>query len=219
MSKLVKFFVVGLFMLNADGVYAECMQRAPNIRVNVANDLGRVVYDHSKSRSDFRYAAPDGAVMSDDTAGATLVNLQIEGNTETVVMKDKGGWCVSISNVNMQMFLGDIIVLIDKKYPVGSCEYNAIIAHENKHVSVARTVVDFYVPYVRKELERIVDSMSTVRVSEQAQARSVQRQFTREVNQRIQPMLELIKEQLQKGNSDLDTPENYAKETGMCKNW
>ncbi len=189
------------------------------VQVNVAKDLGRVVYDHSKSKSEFSSIAGSGTKISPNTLGLTVTNLQIDGTTETNTSKVAGGYLVYLVSANMQLFYGDIIVLIDKKYPVGSCEYNAIIAHENKHVGIARLIIDFYTPYVKKEIERIVKTLDPVVVRTTANANAVNMRYSREIQEQLKPLLSLINEQLDKGNAQLDTPQNYQKDTANCSNW
>ncbi len=221
----MRFLVKSLFVLvvgcyssfaSADDVLRNSMLHNM-AQVNIAKDLGRVVYDHSKSRSQFASVAGKG--FSKNTLGVTISKLQIDGTTETNISKVPGGYLVYITDVNMQLFYGDIVVLIDKKYPVGSCEYNAIIAHENKHVGIARMVIDFYAPYVKKEIERIIKDIEPVVVRSNASTSSVNFRFSTEIQNRLKPMMALIQDQLEKGNAMQDTPEIYAQDTAGCSNW
>ncbi len=187
------------------------------VNVTVTKDFGRVVYDHSKSRSQF--STMTKKPVSKDTLGLTLANLQIEVATKVSTSKVAGGYLAYLSDVNVKMYYGDIIVLIDKKYKRGTCQYEVIAAHEDKHVEISRTVMNFYAPYIQKEIEKIIKNIEPEVIRNPANASSLNIKYSRIIQNGLNPMLALIEEQLDKGNSKLDTPEEYKKESAKCDSW
>lgn len=70
---------------------------------------------------------------------ATMVdNYQINAD---VVLVD-GGFCVGLKSVNAVVGYNDFVVNIDIRHVPDSCEYNAVLSHEDKHVKTYLAVVD-----------------------------------------------------------------------------
>lgn len=220
MPKLViaAILAVGFALAVPSMAGAQCRSVEVPVKVNLAKGFGRVVYDHSKARKEFAGAVGADSSMH-DTLGLTKAELMVNGTAENRIVKVEGGYCVVLSAVNMQLFYEDILVLIDRKYPVGSCEYNTVVRHENQHVAIARKVLDFYSPYVKLEIEKITAKMgakfyASERAAQRAAGGSIQH-----ISRELEPMMELIQEQLEKGNRQFDTHEKYREETSRCSNW
>ncbi|MBQ7289961.1 MAG: hypothetical protein IJW84_03660 [Alphaproteobacteria bacterium] len=70
---------------------------------------------------------------------ATFVdNYQINADVNTV----DGGFCVGLKSVNAVVGYNDFVVNIDIRNVPGTCEYNAVVAHEDKHINAYLLVVD-----------------------------------------------------------------------------
>lgn len=62
---------------------------------------------------------------------ATMIeNFEITG--DTIATED--GFCVGIKSVDATIGYANFQISIDSRYALNSCEYGAILAHENKHV-------------------------------------------------------------------------------------
>lgn len=70
---------------------------------------------------------------------ATLVN-----NYDIVAdfKQTDGGYCVWLKSVNATIGYSDFLVQIDVRHDKNSCSYNAILAHENRHIDAYLSVID-----------------------------------------------------------------------------
>ena len=70
---------------------------------------------------------------------ATLVdNYDITGD----VVQTADGFCVSLKSVAATIGYSDFLVQIDIRHAPNSCEYNAILAHENEHIRAYMSIVN-----------------------------------------------------------------------------
>jgi hypothetical protein len=70
-----------------------------------------------------------------------------------------GGYCVYLSEVNAEYGYRSHDVFVASEYRPGTCEYNAILDHENQHVAINRATVREAGPALRQELEQSLQTM------------------------------------------------------------
>lgn len=64
-----------------------------------------------------------------------------------------GGVCVGIDSVDMNAGYDKFNVKIDVRHKPESCSYNAVLAHENKHINVYNEVAKEFFPELKKSVE------------------------------------------------------------------
>ena len=87
---------------------------------------------------------------------ATLVdNYQINADVNPV----DGGFCVGLKSVSASVGYNDFVVNIDIRHVPGSCEYNAVLAHEDKHIKAYLSVMDDFRADVQKSVYSAAQSI------------------------------------------------------------
>lgn len=87
---------------------------------------------------------------------ATLVdNYQINADVNPV----DGGFCVGLKSVSAAVGYNDFVVNIDIRHVPGSCEYNAVLAHEDKHIKAYLSVMDDFRADVQKSVYSAAQSI------------------------------------------------------------
>ena len=110
---------------------------------------------------------------------ATLIdNYQLNAN----VIKVDGGFCVGLKSVNAVVGYNDFVVQIDMRHVPDSCEYNAVLAHEDKHIKTYLSVIDDF----KGDLQKSIYSA----------AQSIMPQFVRSRDD-VDKVIELMNGQLQ----------------------
>ena len=71
----------------------------------------------------------------------------------------KNGVCVGINSVNLDIGYEEFNVKIDIRHKKDSCSYNAVLAHEKKHIDVYNKVASEYLPDFKRSLESATDSI------------------------------------------------------------
>lgn len=87
---------------------------------------------------------------------ATMVdNYQIDADIVSV----DGGFCVGLKSVNVVMGYNDFVVNVDIRNTPGSCEYNAVLEHEDKHIKTYLSVIDDFKGELQKSVYSAAQSV------------------------------------------------------------
>lgn len=98
---------------------------------------------------------------------ATFVdNYQINADVNPV----NGGFCIGINSVNAVVGYSNFDVQIDIQHVPGTCTYNAILAHEEKHIKAYLSVMDDFRGDLQRALYTAADSVMPIFVETREQA-------------------------------------------------
>ncbi len=89
-------------------------------------------------------------------------------------------YCVYLDSVKSTVGFRDFEIYVDEKFPVDSCEYNAVLAHENHHIDDAVAALDNVFPKIKGALQDAANDVQPVYVTD---ADSVPRIFEEMSNQ------------------------------------
>lgn len=145
----------GLFYLAAS---VQCSAQAPP-PIKVIPARSAIQYDHTKSRADLDrieidtinpYAGRRDTHVGGLMSGEIRVEHQIAFVQERYDQIDQA--CLHFDRLDVTITINPTIYIAREEKP-GSCEYNAILEHEKKHVEADRIVVNKYA-------KRIGDALS-----------------------------------------------------------
>jgi hypothetical protein len=125
-------------------------------------------------------------------------------------------FCGALGEIKVKLFFKSMLVNVASDYRPGSCEYTAIIDHENKHVAIYRRNMDIYSRQIKAELERAVARFGVVTASSQ---QGVLDQYVKEAGRIITPLMNELHDQAERDHARLDSPESYRYSQGLCKGW
>lgn len=192
--------------------------RPPAIDIRVDNPP--VVYDFSQQRITLakiasEYGTPDFG--SDRVPYGLTVNQfdapEIDVDTETVAVP--GGNCTYLRAVHVVIGLKRLEILIDRAYPAGTCEHDAILAHEEQHVAVAREAMSRYQAAIGAAL-----GAASLPVAQFATGPGdPQAAFLGPLRRAIEPVAAAIQRRINDGNARLDTATSYSETFRRCTNW
>ena len=110
----------------------------------------------------------------------------------------------------------DTTIYVDRRFHQGSCQYNAILDHEHMHVTINRATLGRFAPRIKAELEKAVQTINPVVVSEISQGREHPIAM---LQSRLDPILETFNEEREFANAAIDVPESYRYTLSLCRNW
>ena len=73
-------------------------------------------------------------------------------------------YCVYLDSVDATVGFRDFEITVDKKYKKDSCEYNAVLEHENHHITDAKNAFEKVFPKVEKILTDVANSLEPIYV-------------------------------------------------------
>jgi hypothetical protein len=159
--------------------------------------------------------APIGVVHA-EALGVTFATPVFAMEAKTRVERTPDGTCVYL--VSMRAIFGyrDLDVYVASEYPPGSCEYRAILDHENQHVAINRQGLHTHAPRVRLALEAALAEERPIQAQD---ADKATRQILDRVQRRADEALAAFHRELDERNGAIDTSSNYEAVAGICKDW
>ena len=73
-------------------------------------------------------------------------------------------YCVYLDDVNVTVGFQDFDVYIDKKYQKDSCEYNAVLKHENHHIDDSENALDNIFDELNSVFKNVVNNIEPIYV-------------------------------------------------------
>ena len=149
--------------------------------------------------------------------GLTVAGLGLGFATEFFVRKAQGvGYCVALAEAKVTVGYRDLRVYISSNYGEGSCEFDAILAHEQAHLQVNRGVLEDYKAKFRALLGRMRRGKKVIFVHRKTAARSA---YILHLRRQFKPLVAEMRAVLARNNGAIDTKENYQKVLAQCDNW
>lgn len=160
-------------------------------------------------------SAPPGWAIQ----GLTLASdsLSIGVNWKEQRFSD-GHACLWPVKVTARLGMPEQKVYIAANYPEGSCEYNAILTHERRHVAINLGVLRSYAGAVRQALLEGIRQSSPLPLSAPTSDRDL---LARRLNAFARPRLLQMQAELKFRNGEIDTPAAYREQQRQagCRNW
>jgi hypothetical protein len=200
---------------------ARCDALGNSVQVSVKTNAGKVVYRTAHGRADLdalqqRHGDNRGAIAG-HPLGLTLAQFQIDMLTKVKILSlGPNQHCAALAAVEVTLSFEDFQVYIDRRYKRGSCEYRAILDHENQHVRLFRSSLDRYQWEVRGVVEDAARRIPPIIVARPNNAPSL---LQGKVKQMIQPTINRMNRAADAANAAIDTPGSYASVQRRCTNW
>lgn len=179
MRYIIAVFLGG-FCFSAMAV--DCLQYRENPSLNIVHKIPKIKIVQPEEEFDLNL---HGHVVSTMAESYSIL-------TRTVFVKT--GFCVSIESIDVVFGYDDFIINIDKNYQPDSCAYNAVLAHENKHVNEYKAVFDEFKDDFENALQVAVESVMPVFVEKKSQIDAVIEDFYKKIQSH--PELVLLKQKI-----------------------
>ena len=126
--------------------------------------------------------------------------------------------CFWVASATVELSYHQLDVNIAAEYGQYSCQYQAILAHENEHVRVAQEILSPYAQQIRAALTTLSiptrDLPAVAESPEQARAH-VQAVF----QQVLLPVRDKMNQLVRARQAKVDTLENYRRTWQRCRKW
>lgn len=199
-----------------------CPQTDPNWRpkvtITVRDPQPRL--DHSKSVADIGHLARHARHLhggSSVTTGLTVVSgLSTRLAMRASIARGTYGHCARPSEIELTIGFDAIDVYVANRYPQGSCQYLAVLEHENGHVGVAKSVLTLRVKEVRARLEREAANWTSHASANPQDAADA---ANRRLGAALQEEVERMGREMRDRNAKHDSPESYGRTMRQCNPW
>lgn len=100
---------------------------------------------------------------------ATLVD-EFEITTDLTSIED--GFCVSLKNIDVTLGYSDFLVQIDISNRPNTCQYNAILQHEDQHIRAYLSVIEDNKNLIKQSVQSAADSIIPIFVKNESDIES-----------------------------------------------
>jgi len=130
-----------------------------------------------------------------------------------------GPYRIWASSVDVIFQYDKMDVYLSSKYPVGSCQYNVILGHENQHVAINQRTLTKYKTLMLRALQSAKDIPTKAHpqlVSNMEQGKTL---IASRIDQLLFPLYDRFKREVEAENGKIDTMANYRRTQALCRNW
>jgi len=151
--------------------------------------------------------------------GLTEVDNQLAFHTLVNMETARGRACVWFDEVRVDLTPASVQIFVPREYPEGSCEYEAVLAHEREHERVHRERLEAAV----KEIERALTEARWLPAKgnplETEDRASAEAALNAKIRKVVTPVYEKYKTDLGGAQADLDRPDLYQWVSKRCPGW
>ena len=142
------------------------------------------------------------------------VVFYLEGNTR--IVPRSGGYCVYLETIGAEFGWKRMEVHIAREFPRGTCEYNAVLDHENQHVSIIRRALNDHAPRLRAELERELSRQQPLFTRNPQTAADA---AVADLYGRMEGVVDRFQQMQAPRHAAIDSTKNYGAINDLCPNW
>jgi hypothetical protein len=189
---------------------------APRITVTAENAPVHYRFDASSKELIMRAASGGLAARKGEAPiGLTLGRYGLDITAQVDFRTSGNITCAALRGAHVTVGLKQLDVLVDRRYAAGSCQREAVLAHEEQHVAVFREALQAYLPLLVQSLASAPLPQNFV-LADRDKARSV---FLDAISAAAQPIFTAIDARANTANAALDTEASYADVARRCAAW
>ena len=148
--------------------------------------------------------------------GITYAETTYSTEGHPLAMQVRGGYCVYLTALALDFGYKRMQVYVAKEFAPGTCEYRAVLDHENQHVAVYTGALKQFAPRFRAEVENVLSAQQPVFTRD---ARAGTNRALKAAENGMTDLLSQFRKITEQGNAPLDSASNYQATAGLCANW
>ena len=199
--------------------FAQSCQGDERPVITVTPEIEPVKMDYSRSIAQLSSMRVDTKLVHREK------NPRINGLTSSQVGEDirigyleKEG-CLLVEFVELKVILRQT-VFIANDYPAGTCEHDAIVKHELKHVRVDETMLNKWLPRYELAMKRnVIGPLAASPVDSEAASLSRRVEAQNQILEIVRDVSEQMYSQRKRYQNAVDRPSEYRRVQASCSNW
>lgn len=196
-------------------------EKAPRLDIKPAT--ARIKYDHTKTKSQLNGFEVD-TVNPYGTKVHTDVGGLMKGGIETgyditmgSIRTSDNRSCAWYDSITVDINITPTI-FIARDYKKGSCMYNAVLEHENKHIAVDRKLVNTYAQQISKALQAELARQTVYGPVATAEEKALQDQMYARIAGIMKKQMAILNTERLKRQQQVDSLEEYNRVNALCPN-
>lgn len=144
--------------------------------------------------------------------------IGLEGQALFTVMQRGDQACIWLKGINAKFFAFPIIHIANN-FPKGTCEYDAVLEHEKKHILALQDFHREFAPKFKTALRRIASEIQGQGPFPAGSTDRIQKDMNARINAGIAAFNDSIIPVLEERQNGIDNPSEYARVEAECTNW
>lgn len=191
----------------------------PQVKITVTTTP--VKYDNSKTESQLKgfkidTVNPYGTQVETEVGGLMSGGLQMKSNIQIAWETDKRSACFWYHTIEVIMHI-DPTIYIAKEFSPGSCMYNAVLAHEMKHIETDREVAKYWRPRLQRYLQQQIDRVGVYGPVPAARQVEVRAKMTQLMKTSMEQASQPIDTDRRARQQAIDNRAEYERVNALCR--
>lgn len=113
--------------------------------------------------------------------GHVIASMSQKTNITTELIFVKTGFCVVLKDIEVEFGYDDFLVEIDNIYKKNTCPYDAVMAHEQKHIDTYLSVIDDFKSDLEETFFIAADSVMPVFIEKKSDSDAAMEMMNKEI--------------------------------------
>jgi len=148
--------------------------------------------------------------------GITYVQTAYGLEGSSTAIPRRGGHCVYLTKVDAELGWKRMEIYVASEFQPGTCQYRAVLDHENQHVAINRAVLKEFAPQFRATLERVLAEQQPIFTQNPKGASDA---ALIAVNRRLSAAFDQFQTTLAARHAPIDSANNYGEIAKLCNQW
>lgn len=203
--------------------YAGGCRKASAPKINIMMSSKQVQYDLSRSKRDLKgfnidTKSPYDANAHTEVGGLMNGEISVNSQVSFGYLQDtnSGEACYWYDTIEVKMHI-DPTIFIAKENPQGSCEYNAILEHEMKHIKIDRAILKKYKARIENDLYKIASKVGTIGPISLSISGRTQNKMMKIIEKAVSNQTERMYAERRKLQQSVDSLEEYERVANKCR--
>jgi len=229
---MVKKLVFLIVMLScAPAVARQCPNPMTRPTVFIREVYGETQFNYSKTSEEIRQISTRTQSTGEHHTvikGLTVADFRMQLQMDVEAVGVEGGVCVYPVRLWGYMGYDEVIIYVDRKYPMLSCQRYVIEQHERQHAMINNQVLHEFLPGIVRSMTRYVENIRPAfipvqnnesRANIDQRVDDAHREISSRVFKRAEQELQPFYAERERRNALLDTDESYERDAARCLSW
>ena len=217
---LLAFLLAAVWLVGTPSAAAAAGCIAPDnaqdFEVNVDVDSGEPNIHNNLSKAQLGTTNSHGRRAQ--ILGTANTGLELRWRIKYQVREWRNVYCFWVASANVKINYHQLDVNIAAEYEPGSCQYEAVLDHEQEHVDVAQNIMSPYAQQIQQALTTL--AIPTAHLPSVANSPEIAREEVEEVfRQTLLPVRDQMGKLLRERQAEVDSIENYRRTWRQCRKW
>ena len=188
-------------------------------QLNFRSSYGELTYNHDYDQEILDILSEQGITKEEGmfTAGLSLLDVDWSVSLNTITRDVGEHTCVIPASLDVFIGYRNPVIYISSDIEEDTCEYKLIKRHEQQHQQINVSVLEHYLPTIKKAFENELSVLKAKVVEDDKTSDDITDEMNSEYVFAVRPIVNRFQITLQLEHEHLDTRENYEYESNLCK--